>query len=196
MVLKHEIRLVFPTVIGVALLSGCSTQAQKNAVPEPVVSAPTAAAIQRVPVLQEAPEVSEPPPMSPEQPPEPTRILDAAAADRLMNNSGATLQWISWDYRGQAIVTEDTRGVWIIEAGQTARGETIGTMSVSGRIAEIGADYFILDGKVTITDSPDMGRTCVKEGTARFAVTQGRKYWRMREFEWCDGLTDYIDIYF
>ena len=23
-----------------------------------------------------------------------------------------------------------------------------------------------------------------------------RRYWRMREFEWCDRLTDYIDIYF
>jgi hypothetical protein len=41
-----------------------------------------------------------------------------------------------------------------------------------------------------------MGRRCEQTGEWRFAVTQNRKYWRLRQFEWCDYLTDYIDIYF
>jgi len=27
-------------------------------------------------------------------------------------------------------------------------------------------------------------------------VTQNRRYWRIRTFEWCDDLTDYVDVYF
>jgi hypothetical protein len=29
-----------------------------------------------------------------------------------------------------------------------------------------------------------------------FAVMQNRPYWRLREFDWCEDLTDYVDIYF
>ena len=29
-----------------------------------------------------------------------------------------------------------------------------------------------------------------------FRVTQNRKYWRLQQMEVCDGLTDYVDIYF
>ena len=60
----------------------------------------------------------------------------------------------------------------------------------------IGRDYFLFDGLVRITDAPDKGRNCEKHDMWRFAVTQSRPYWRIRTFEWCDDLTDYIDIYF
>ena len=70
-------------------------------------------------------------------------------------------------------------------------------LSIAGRVAEIGPDYFIFDGRIAIVGTPDAGRRCVGERADwRFAVTQGRKYWRLRQFEWCDGLTDYVDIYF
>ena len=39
-------------------------------------------------------------------------------------------------------------------------------------------------------------RICEKTKDWHFAITQGRPYYRLREFEWCDGLTDYIDLYF
>lgn len=128
--------------------------------------------------------------------PEPTRVLDRAAGNRLINNSGITLQWISWDSPGSATIREGADGIWTINASQKARGNEAGALYVSGTIREIGADYFIMDGTVKITDTPDAGRDCTKPGESRFAVTQNRKYWRLREFEWCDGLTDYIDIYF
>ena len=51
-------------------------------------------------------------------------------------------------------------------------------------------------GRIAIIDTPDPGRQCIRNGPMRFAVTQNRPYWRLREFEWCDGLTDYVDIYF
>ena len=63
-------------------------------------------------------------------------------------------------------------------------------------MTEIGADYFVFDGTIRIADTPDAGRRCEADKVWHFAVTQNRPYWRLREFEWCDGLTDYIDIYF
>jgi hypothetical protein len=124
-----------------------------------------------------------------------TRVLDQAAAKRLRANKGVTLQWIDWNRRGKATVSVSRGGVWGLTATQAeARGP--GRLAVEGRITEIGSDYFLLDGTVRITDTPDRGRTCEKHDVWRFAITQNRRYWRIRTFEWCDDLTDYIDIYF
>ncbi len=122
-----------------------------------------------------------------------TRILDHVAATRLRQNTGMTLQWIDWDTRGSVQVTVDDGGMWRL-SGEQARGSA--RVAIAGRITEIGPDYFLLDGRITIADTPDAGRRCAADKTWRFAVTQDRRYWRLREFEWCDRLTDYIDIYF
>jgi hypothetical protein len=126
--------------------------------------------------------------------PAPTRIFDRAAAERLRHNKGVTLQWIDWDHRGSAAVTV-TDARWTLRAAQAeARGP--GRLFLDGTVTEIGRDYFLFDGLVRITDTPDKGRTCEKRDIWRFAVTQNRPYWRIRTFEWCDDLTDYVDIYF
>lgn len=145
------------------------------------------------------PEVVSPPPppaeaSTPEAPPA-TRILSPDAAKRLRNNSGMTLQWITWDRRGEVEVTVGADGVWHLSGSQGAQ-DGPGRVTVDGVVTEIGADYFLLDGRVAITDTPDPGRRCSEDKVWRFGVTQGRQYWRLREFEWCDGLTDYVDIYF
>ncbi|MXP30460.1 hypothetical protein GRI94_15435 [Erythrobacter jejuensis] len=128
-------------------------------------------------------------------PPSPTRILDQDAALRLRGNGGITLQWIGWEDRGPVDIRQNG-GVMILRGMQNAQGGP-GKLLVEGRVTEIGPDYFILDGLVSIVDTPDEGRLCRQRRTNwRFAVTQNRKYWRLREFEWCDLLTDYIDIYF
>lgn len=124
-----------------------------------------------------------------------TRILSQDAVHRLRNNSGMTLQWITWDRRGDVEVTVDANGVWHLSGSQSAQ-DGPGRVTVEGVVTEIGADYFLLDGRVAITDTPDPGRQCAADKVWRFGVTQDRQYWRLREFEWCDGLTDYIDIYF
>ena len=123
-----------------------------------------------------------------------TRILDATAAQRLRANKGVTLQWIDWNTRGSAHVGV-AKGVWTLRAAQAEAGGP-GRLFLEGRVTEIGRDYFLFDGLVRIADTPDRGRLCEKRDVWRFAVTQNRRYWRLRTFEWCDGLTDYIDIYF
>ena len=39
-------------------------------------------------------------------------------------------------------------------------------------------------------------RNCLRDGTYEFRVTGRRRYWRLQQMEACDGLTDYVDIYF
>jgi hypothetical protein len=124
----------------------------------------------------------------------PTRILDNAAAQWLRANKGVTLQWIDWNRRGSAHVSV-ANGAWTLRAAQAEAGGP-GRLFLEGKVTEIGRDYFLFDGTVRITDTPDKGRTCEKHDVWRFAVTQNRRYWRIRTFEWCDDLTDYIDIYF
>lgn len=127
--------------------------------------------------------------------PEPTRILAPAAAQRLRANKGLTLQWLDWNHhRGHAAVTV-AGGVWRLRGAQ-AEAAGPGRLFLDGTITEIGADYFTFEGTIRITDTPDKGRVCDKTKTWHFAVTQRRPYYRLREFEWCDYLTDYIDIYF
>lgn len=122
-----------------------------------------------------------------------TRILDRAAADRLLAADGATLQWIGWDQRGSVRVVEENGTIRLDAAQDQPDGP--GRLSVSGTVVEIGPDYFILTGTIRITDTPDPGRQCIADKLWHFAVTQNRPYWRLREFEWCGGLTDYVDIY-
>jgi hypothetical protein len=123
-----------------------------------------------------------------------TRILDRKGADRLLHNKGLTLQWIDWNARGSVAITREG-GVWRLRGAQAAAGGP-GRLLLDGTITEIGAGYFTFEGRIRIADTPDRGRLCERDKTWHFAVTQNRPYYRLREFEWCDELTDYIDIYF
>lgn len=127
-------------------------------------------------------------------PDERTVIRDRAAAQRLLANKGLTLQWIDWNTRGHAVVRR-AGGVWRLRGAQAEAGGP-GRLLLDGRVSEIGRDYFIFTGTIRIADTPDRGRLCERSKSWRFAITQRRPYYRLREFEWCDGLTDYIDIHF
>lgn len=122
-----------------------------------------------------------------------TRVLDRAALERLLANKGVTLQWLDWITRGTAHARWEGETLRLT-AAQARSGS--GRLFVDGVVEEIGADYFTFRGTIRIEDTPDAGRRCEKDKSWHFAVTQNRPYWRLREFEWCDGLTDYIDIYF
>ncbi len=121
--------------------------------------------------------------------------MDASTRARIEGNSGITLQWIGWDNRGVAMLRRGAEGDIYLSGGQISP-DGPGTLWVDGRIVEAGGDYFIFEGLIRIADAPDVGRVCEQTKRWRFAVTQNRKYYRLREFEWCDGLTDYVDIYF
>lgn len=163
-------RASLPTVLAV-LLAGCAAAAP----PPP-------------------PTVPPPPPVAPV---ETTRVLDRSALQRLLANKGVTLQWLGWNQRGTANARLEGTVVRLT-AAQASSAPTGGggRLLMDGAVREIGSDYFIFSGFIRITDAPDAGRYCELSKEWRFAVTQNRPYWRLREFEWCDGLTDYIDIYF
>lgn len=143
-------------------------------------------------------EVAPPPaasdPAQPSWPGEATRVLSQTDADRLLANKGVTLQWIDWDRRGVAKVIAG-EPLWTLRAAQNAR-QGKGRLILDGALLEIGEGYFTFRGRVRIADTPDPGRMCEASKTWHFAITQNRRYYRLREFEWCDSLTDYIDIYF
>ncbi len=124
----------------------------------------------------------------------PTRVLSETDAERLRTVQGVTLQWIDWDERGDVEITRSEEGHWWLKGGQ--QGENGAGLSLDGFIIEIGEDYFLFDGRIAIMNTPDAGRSCEQHKIWRFEATQRRSYYRLREFEWCDYLTDYVDIYF
>ncbi|WP_260928073.1 hypothetical protein [Novosphingobium sp. 9] len=129
--------------------------------------------------------------------PEATRVLDQASAEKLLRNTGLTLQWIDWNTRGSAVITRvgTPKGdEWRLRGAQAQAGGP-GRLFLDGTITEIGKDYFTFKGLISIDSTPDKGRRCTKDKTWRFAITQNRPYYRLRDFEWCDDLTDYIDIH-
>jgi len=124
----------------------------------------------------------------------PPLIKSERDAERLRNLEGATLQWLGWERRGHSLSFVDEKGIWHLTTELHRDGDR--HLKVEGVITEIGKDYFLLHGEITIMNTPDQGRFCDVNKVWRFEVTQNRSYYRLREFEWCDGLTDYIDFYF
>ncbi|MEM6477105.1 MAG: hypothetical protein AAF687_13160 [Pseudomonadota bacterium] len=121
-----------------------------------------------------------------------TRVLSQRDAQRLRTAQGITLQWITWDTRGDVHIDRGPDDVWRVNGLQ--KDASGARLAVDGSITEIGTDYFILDGRIAMTGM--FGRNCSQDKLWRFEVTQNRTYYRLREFEWCDSSTDYIDIYF
>ena len=166
------------TFVACALLTACTAAADTPPQPTPAPPEPVAPRD----------------PAEPAYPGEKTNVLSQTDAERLLHNKGATLQWIDWDTRGTAVVTPG-ESLWRLRAAQSAR-DGKGRLILDGALLEVGEGYFTFRGTIRIADTPDPGRMCEATKTWHFAVTQNRKYYRLREFEWCDYLTDYIDIYF
>lgn len=124
-----------------------------------------------------------------------TRVYDRGTLDRLERNKGMSLQWISWDNSRGTVRTrrEDGR---IRLTGSQYQANGSGQVHLDGFVTEVGIGYFTFEGTIRILDAPDQGRACEADKSWHFAITQQRRYFRLREFEWCDRLTDYIDIYF
>ena len=123
-----------------------------------------------------------------------TVVRDQAALARLRRNSGITLQWISFEgaARGHARVTERD-GIVHLSASQSGGG---GELTLEGDVLSIDRTSFTFRGEISIVGAPDAERNCLRDGIFEFRVTQRRRYWRLQQMEACDGLTDYVDIYF
>jgi hypothetical protein len=128
-----------------------------------------------------------------------TEVRDTAAKARLLGKRRLSLQWISWNYFG-TLEAADLKGLIKVKGEQKSR--TNGDfLRIEGVVAMIDAKQFEFVGTITREVSmPDLGgiRPCVRTGPMTFAITQNRKYWRLHEphVTACDGVADYIDIYF
>jgi hypothetical protein len=133
---------------------------------------------------------------TPPAPGERTVVSDRTALNRLRRNSGITLQWISFDHaqRGH-VVAQMNGGLLHLNGSHAARGGP-GRLTLDGDVLRISMRSFLFRGRIAITDAPDRGRNCVREGTYEFRATGQRRFWRLQDFEACDGLADYVDIYF
>lgn len=123
-----------------------------------------------------------------------TIINDRAAFQRLLGNSGVTLQWISWQMRGDLVADYSTDLLRLRGGQSTPEGQ--GKLKIDGVVTKVDASEFTFVGHIEMSDTPDLGRHCVRDGEMTFRITQNRKYWRLQQMEVCDGLTDYVDIYF
>ncbi|MBC2776084.1 hypothetical protein [Parasphingopyxis marina] len=127
-------------------------------------------------------------------PAEQTVVESAAMLARLRGNSGISLQWISWDYRGHVRVSD--RDGLVRLSGEQEERTGPGRLTLDGDVLAIDADSFTFRGHISIIGAPDEGRVCERDGTFEFLITQNRRYWRLQDMQACDGLTDYVDIYF
>jgi len=125
-----------------------------------------------------------------------TIINDRATFEKLLGNSGISLQWISFYGADRGLLEAELKGGALHLSGRQKHNGQSGLLELNGHVVQVDKDSFIFDGTIAITGTPDVARTCIKEGKSEFAITQGRKYFRLREFEWCDSLTDYVDVYF
>ena len=132
----------------------------------------------------------------PPAPGERTIVNDRTALGRLRRNSGITLQWISFETAARGHVVAQMNGGLLHLSGSQRAQNGPGRVTLDGDVLRINPRSFFFRGRIVITDAPDRGRNCVREGTYEFRATGQRRYWRLQDFEACDGLADYVDIYF
>jgi hypothetical protein len=125
-----------------------------------------------------------------------TVIKDPAAKAKLLGQHKLSLQWISWDYFGKAIVT-DTKGVMRVKGEQKSRKDD-DYLKVDGFITLVDTKEFKFNGTIIMRVSHiNGGEPCKREGEMTFRITGNRKYWRLQEMDNpCDQATDYVDIFF
>lgn len=127
---------------------------------------------------------------------EKTVVNSVKAKNLLLGKHSLSLQWISWDYFGSAVVS-NRKGFYYLNGRQKSR-QNSDFVEVAGLITEINEKNFKFEGTVTMQVSTiNNGEPCVRSGEMTFAITGTRKYWRLQEMKSpCDVTTDYVDIYF
>ena len=125
-----------------------------------------------------------------------TIVDDPAALQRLRRNSGITLQWISFESPRRGHVRVSERGGVVHLSGRHLQANGAGRLELDGDVVRIGARSFTFRGRIAIENAPDPDRECYRDGIYEFRVTGQRRYWRLQQMTECDGLTDYVDIYF
>lgn len=126
-----------------------------------------------------------------------TKKSDLSPKAKLLGKHMLSLQWILFDNLpyGTATVSEKD-GVMSIHGEQ--KGKSGDYLKIDGVVSDVKPTSFAFDGKIlTKITHINKGAECVREGKMTFAAKGNRKYWRMQEMKNpCDGVTDYVDVYF
>jgi hypothetical protein len=121
--------------------------------------------------------------------------------NELAGNHDLTLQWISWEDRGSITfipIDQDKYRVEGYQDGNKVKAKCQGCyLKIKGIIEEVSLENLKFTGRIeTSVHFIDSGNPCIKEGTFNFVAKGNRKYWRCQNMDGCEGVTDYIDIYF
>jgi hypothetical protein len=123
-------------------------------------------------------------------------VNDMAAKQMLVGAHRLSLQWISWDRFGKAVVTEKN-GSLLIKGEQRGRGNN-DYVTIDGVITRVDAKSFTFEGDIiTRVSHINKGELCKRSGEMTFRITGNRRYWRLQQMNNpCDEAADYVDIFF
>jgi hypothetical protein len=159
-----------------------------------------AAAAEEPPEAEEAAAAEEP--AEAEEPAAAKLTPEEEARARLLGEHNLSLQWISWKQFGRATVTEEGGVLRLRGEQRRAAGDREGDagdfLTIEGEITRVRPRDFTFRGTiVTRVSHIAGGQECRREGEFTFAVKGKRRYWRLQQMDNpCDGVTDYVDIYF
>lgn len=144
---------------------------------------------------------NEGPPLKADTLSENSQPVDSSSADphKLSGKHPLTLQWISWDFPGSALITEGEDGWYKISGQQIDRKNSQNYLKIKGKIRPLTAKELEFEGTIeTKVQTINAGKPCIRTGRKIFRATGTRKYWRLQDMINCEGgtVTDYVDIYF
>lgn len=108
-----------------------------------------------------------------------------------------TLQWISWDHPGKAVVTSLGGNRYQVKGEQLSK-ENDDYLKIDGVITAVSKQELQFEGTIEYkVNHISNGTPCVKKGKKIFKSRGTRKYWRLQDLKNCtDITTDYVDLYF
>jgi len=118
--------------------------------------------------------------------------------EKIVGNHLLSLQWISWDYFGDAkIMSTKEENLYEIDGIQKSK-ENDDYLKIKGTLTALSDKHLIFNGTIeTSVYHINNGKPCIRNGKFNFKVSGQRKYWRLQEMNNpCDGVADYVDIYF
>lgn len=106
-----------------------------------------------------------------------------------------SLQWISWDYYGECVITKEADGTLRCVGRQDSR-ENDDYLAIDGVVTIVDESHLLFEGDIRIkVHHIKNGEEYVRSGSYDFVATGKRKYWRMQQIN--NGeCADYVDIYF
>jgi len=119
-----------------------------------------------------------------------------SCAQSILGTHNLALQWVSWDYFGKVnAITQN--GLTSLSGRQNSRTST-DYVHIDGYVSEMTSAGFKFKGKITTQVTfINSGKPCERNGTFIFKAPPNKKYWRLQEMDNpCDGVTDYVDIFF